>query len=67
MSRNFNNRVFIIVSFFKYYSISSFKKNAYTNYFYYIKGGNYIFNEDFYISTIKAATTLFTSKFNRAP
>jgi hypothetical protein len=64
MSRNFNNRVSIIVPFFKCRFISGFKKNAYTNCLYYIEGGYYTFNKDFYIFAIKAAISLFFSKFN---
>ena len=61
--QNFNNRVPIIVSFFKCQSISNFKKGVYTNCLYYIKGGNYIFNKDSYIPAIKAAAALLNYKF----
>jgi hypothetical protein len=66
MSRNFNNRVSVIVPFFKYQNISSFKKGAYTNYFYYVKGGSYTFNIDSYIPTIKSISTLLNYKFKGA-
>ena len=63
MSRNFNNRVSVIVSFFKCRSIPGFKKGACANCFYYIKGGSYTFNRDFYISAIKAVIILLNYKF----
>jgi hypothetical protein len=66
MSRNFNNGVPVIVPFFKYQNIPGFKKGAYINYLYYIKGGSYTFNKDSYISAVKAAATLLNYKFKGA-
>jgi hypothetical protein len=60
---NFNNRVTVIVPFFKYQSIPSFKKGIYTNYLYYIKGSSYTFNKNPYILAVKATTTLLNYKF----
>ena len=63
ISWNFNNRVPVIISFFKCQNISNFKKGVYVNYLYYVKGGSYTFNKDFYIPAVKAAAALLNYKF----
>jgi len=66
MSRNFNNGVPVIIPFFKCRSIPGFKKGAYINCLYYIKGGNCTFNKDSYISAVKAAAAPLNYKFKGA-
>jgi hypothetical protein len=67
MSWNFNNRVPIIVPFFKYRSIPSFKKGTCTNYLYYIKGSSYTFNRDSYVPAVKAAAAPLNYEFKGTP
>ena len=56
-----------MVPFFKCRSIPGFKKDVYINCLYYIKGSNYTFNKDSYISAVKAAAILLNYKFKGAP